>query len=201
MTENKSFNSVIIGTVLGDSSLIFGDRNKNCRIDFCHCLKQKEYFFWKIKLLEEFGIYGNHSFYNGCAGNYPKFRYSSHVDTRLTELYESLYQFRKTSDKKRKCVKKKALNKLDDLGLAIWFMDDGYNNKDRNYMHLATYCFTKIDNEKIRQWLNIKYDIKNTKIYRRKDKYFLVWYEDAPKIRGIIEPYVSEIECMRYKII
>jgi len=201
MTENYNFNSIVIGTVLGDSSLIRGKTCKNLRIDFCHCQKQKEYFFWKVALLKQLGIQGSWSFYKGNINNYPKYRYSSHVDKRLTDLYSKLYKFRKTPNKRIKCITNRALWKLDECGLAIWFMDDGYNNNKQNYMHLSTYCFSKKDNEKIAKWLAERFNITNTKIYRRKDQYFLVWYEDAIKLKNIIKPTVSQVSCMKYKII
>jgi len=197
MTETMNFDSVITGMVLGDSWLTFNRANSN--ISFYHTVAQEEYLRWKASILKRFKIEGSIIFSPKTESNYPKYKYWSLTDRRLTEARSWLYQFRDTPDKRRKFICKKSLNKLDDLGLAIWFMDDGYNDSSKHYMHLGTYCFTEIENKLIANWLLDKYSIE-TKIYRRKDKYFLVWYKDAPKLASIIKPYVEQVSCMHYKI-
>ena len=45
--------SIIIGTVLGDGSLIASRSKNHLRLQIGHCITQKEYVFWKYEMLKD----------------------------------------------------------------------------------------------------------------------------------------------------
>ena len=54
--------------------------------------------------------------------------------------------------------------KLNPLGLAIWYMDDGY--RQHNCAYLCTECFSKEDLEKLQNMMS-----KNFGIIPKKERY------------------------------
>jgi hypothetical protein len=196
LRKNSSEKSILIGMLIGDGWLNFN--KKTSYISFYHSPKQEEYINFKSKLLEQLKIYGKIIYSPKTKSNYPKFKYWSKSSKQLN-LYRLMYAFRNTPTKRKKRVFKKMLNYLDPLGIALWFMDDGYNDPNRNLINLATQSFTKEENELIKDWFLEKYDI-NFKIYHRKNKYFLVTYSDAIKFKKLVKPYINLIPSMHYKI-
>lgn len=110
---------VILGSLLGDGSLKIHPQYKNARFSFRHSIKQKEYFFWKLKQLKE--ISGEKCWWlqsnNELGGG--KLRYQSLALESLTSLYEL------TNKRQKFHIRRKWLNMLTPLSLAIWWLDDG----------------------------------------------------------------------------
>ena len=192
--DNKK--SLIIGMLLGDAWVTFN--RKTAILSYYHSPKQEEYIKFKKGLLETIGYECKLTYSPKTKNNYPKYKLWTKA-YRSLNLYRLMYSFRNTPGKRKKRIVKSMLNRLDEFGLALWFMDDGYNNPTRNYMHLATYCFSLEENELIKDFFKSRWDI-DTKIYRRKNQYFLVWYKDAPKLKEILKPYISLVPSMLYKI-
>lgn len=68
----------------------------------------------------------------------------------------------KVNKKSRKKVSKELLNKLDDLGLAVWFMGDG--SKGNHGIILCTDSYTKEECETIKEWLREKYNMEDVSV-------------------------------------
>src|SRR3989344_5449999 len=92
MKKNTSFWSdqckkIVLGSILGDGSLKIQKPYKNARFSFRHSVQQEEYFFWKVKQLEE--ISGESCWWrqekNGLGG--AMLRYQSEARDSLTDLY------------------------------------------------------------------------------------------------------------------
>lgn len=114
--------AVILGSLLGDGSLKIHDRYLNARFSFRHSVKQEEYFLWKVKALKEIsgercmwkqGINGK----DGWGG--MKLRYQSLALPELTEFYTL------TNRNGKLTIRRKWLNMMMPLSLAIWWCDDG----------------------------------------------------------------------------
>src|SRR3989344_6831389 len=110
---------IIFGSLLGDGSLKIHKSYKNARFSFRHSVHQKDYFFWKKEQLKE--ISGKSNFWrqkpDGLGGE--KLRYQSTASESLTELYKL------THERNQFVIRRKWLNKLTPLSLAIWWLDDG----------------------------------------------------------------------------
>ena len=118
--------SVLLGSILGDGSLLKNRRSKNARLQIGHCTKQLGYLKWKKDLLNPFVkritlaekpgpkvIMGISSWSSG----YYFINTIAHPD--VTEYYNKYY----VGGRKR--VIEEVISQLDLLGLAIWLSDDG----------------------------------------------------------------------------
>lgn len=93
-----------------------------------------------------------------------------------------------------KTIYKEDLYRIQPLGLAIWFMDDGY--KVGNGGILSTNCFSITDLNIIKEMFKNKFNIDVTIYEKRHLIYFPV--KEFKKLVEIIKPYI--ISCMQYKI-
>lgn len=112
----------------------------------------------------------------------------------------------------KKVVTREILDKLESLGLAVWYMDDGSFNRKR--CSIATYQFTE-QIEMIVDWFKDKYDLnikiqserknKNSFLSKKLDRILIykslrMDTKNSQKFIDLIKPYITPIECMRYKI-
>jgi len=111
---------IILGSLLGDGSLKKSAHYQNARFSFRHSTIQKEYFFWKVKELKE--ISGQKCYWlqkpDGW-GNNNMLRYQSLALPSLTAMCGLV------SKGQRYRVRRRWLNQLTPLSLAVWWMDDG----------------------------------------------------------------------------
>lgn len=98
-----------------------------------------------------------------------------------------------------------SLNRLDELGLALWFYDDGSLHKTQLFYNLNTQKFSKEDNLYIINYLYKKWGIKAllTPEHKKSGKTYLYLrikkYEGAIFISDIMRKYY--IPCYDYKLI
>ena len=181
---------IIIGTMLGDGFMCKRKKNHHAAGGFAHSLKQEGYCKWKEENLNPF-----------CCKGF----YKSQFDKRTGKTYNCYYVILKASDylnsiytsfygsKKVKRVPKKLLYSLDGLGIAVWFMDDGY--RDGISYSIATNCFTLKDLEVIKEFFKTKFDI-NISIH--KDHTIYIKADSREKFEVLIEPYIHK-DC-KYKM-
>ena len=102
---------VLIGTVLGGSSLIKPPRGKNYYLS----MRNKNDLWLKYKMAEMPTYFKNPvlNFYSGT------YRCNSSCNETLTSLKEHLYEGNKRT------IKSEILDSLWDIALAIWFLDGG----------------------------------------------------------------------------
>lgn len=122
MSLSSKCKAIILGSLLGDGSLKIYPRYKNARFSFRHSIKQKEYFDWKVNQLKEISsrkfVWLQGKDKNDGWGS-QKLRYQSMALAELTDVYK------KTSRQGKLDIKRKWLNKMTPLSLAIWWLDDG----------------------------------------------------------------------------
>ena len=127
---------IILGTMYGDGCLTKYSKNSNARLHFAHSLKQTNYCLWKYNILKRFCYEPRYE--ENLDKRTNKIYYSLRVYTRVhpvfTKLYSSFYK------DGIKYLNIELLNLLNPMGLAIWFMDDGY--KHSNSISIATNCFS-----------------------------------------------------------
>lgn len=190
---------ILLGSLLGDGSLKIHKPYKNARFSFRHSIKQKNYFFWKVKQLEE--ISGKSHFWeqkpNSLGG--VMLRYQSEAREDLTELY------RLTNKHNHLVVKRKWLNQLTPLSLAIWWLDDGSLVGNGKRGVFCTDPFSLKEQKIMAQYLQKVWGIKTAigKISRQRDgksiEYYRLWIrssEELKKFLRIILPYVPVAEML-----
>lgn len=196
--------SVVLGSILGDGSLIKNSKSKNARLQIGHCAKQIEYLRWKKRLLDPFiktppvlaekpgkkVIRGRECYSTG----YYLMNTISHPD--ITTYFNKYYK------NGRKRVIEEVIEELDLLGLCVWLADDGsfslHGSSTALRGSIATCSFTTTELEILIETLkkffsgSIGIDKSNNSITLGKTKYL---HELLDMITNILP------ECIHYKLV
>lgn len=198
MNTNTSFLSdrckeIVLGSVLGDGSLKIQKPYKNARFSFRHSVQQQDYFFWKVQQLKE--ISGEKCWWKQAPNGYggEMLRYQSLALENLTELY------RLTHEHNQIVIRRRWLNQLSLLSLAVWWLDDGslIGNGKRGVFCTDSFSYDKqkiLAQYLLKVW-NVKVAI--AKITRERNnkytEYYRLWIrssEELKKFLRIILPYI-----------
>ena len=199
---NKKSRNLLIGLLLGDGTI-----SSNYVFKLSHCLEQREYLEWKIKKLNEFGIKNNGVKEYVCKRGYNTGRTVLYSQLSIVPFIKVL---RKVFYKPKKNIgNRKLLNRLDELGLAIWYMDDGCLNIRKTngkvhgfYVRIST-CCPKSEAQIIIDYFKEEWNINFYTFHEgsKDDSYSLCCgTKEGIKFINIVERYVSEVECMKHKI-
>ena len=190
---SKNCKELILGSLLGDGSLRIHEPYKNASFSFRHSVNQKEYFFWKAGQLKE--ISGESSVWQQKADGFggEKLRYQSLALEPLTELYQMTHKGNQL------IIRRRWLNKLTPLSLAIWWLDDGSIIGNGRKGVFCTDPFSLEEQKILARYLNKVWGIKVAigKITREGDgkiiTYHRLWIrssEELKKFLQIILPYI-----------
>jgi len=177
---------VILGSLLGDGTLRIHPQYKNARFSFRHSIKQKEYFFWKLKQLEE--ISGEKCWWiqsNNALGG-DKLRYQSLALESLTNLYEL------THKGQRLHIRRKWLNMLTPLSLTIWWLDDGSLITNGRRGVLCTDSFSYEEQKIMARYLYKVWDVKVAigKVHRewkgKQNEYYRLWIRSSRELQKLL---------------
>ena len=184
---------VILGGILGDSSFRhYNNKEYSNGIIMRHSLKQKDYVKYKNKLLGELVIhYKEYEVQN----SYKKEKVEAW--TYSNQAISKIYQL--CTKDNHKYITKEWLEKLNWLGIAIWYMDDGSLNVGTKnpsiYFHTEGY--SKEENETIINFfshIGIKAYLRRYKTY-----YFVaISTNDSNKIWENIKTFIPD--SMQYKL-
>lgn len=182
---SKDIKSIILGSVLGDGSLKIHPKYRNARFSFRHSEKQSDYFFWKVNQLKE--IAGEKHYWrqskNGKDGwGTVKLRFQSKALPALTEIFEL------THPKKTFLIRRKWLNLLTPLSLAIWWQDDGSIIANGRKGVLCTDGFKKQEVQLLQKYLKKVWNIQTTaapKSSKEKDKLRL-WFRSSKELQSFL---------------
>mgnify|MGYP001572433273 CR=1 FL=1 len=188
---------VIIGSLLGDARLEC--RSKGIRARYTarlrvhHGYKQKEYVWWKYKILENLvSCEPREIFWLNKKRDLKEISWYFHTKT-LKEfgiIHEIFY---------KNGVKKFPIEILpifSDQMLAIWYMDDGSNN--HGSVTLNTHSFTLEDQKIIVDFFKEKYHINPTIVKDRNQWKISIGRYDYNHFLSIVSPFIPK--AMTYKI-
>lgn len=185
---------VIIGSLLGDGWIDVADRDRNyCRLCFQHSIKQSEYCIYKYNLMKEIGNYPTitsrpDQFWKYCEDNYKQITFKSDQNPIFEEYRQNWY-----IPKKR--IYRPDFEKLDVLGLAIWYMDDGSNSKKGGCI-IHCQGFPLEDVEYMKDFLTKKF---NLELFITKRNQLYITKESKKILFKLIESFVPNT--MKYKVI
>ena len=185
LTQNQR--SIIIGTLLGDGYMRIIPRRKNAFLEVNHSSKQKDYVDWKYQELASI-VKSGPKMRKGN-GQRIAYRFFTQCLPEITELYETFYQNGK------KIIPKDI--RIDQLGLAVWFMDDG--SRSGGSLYINTQQFATNDQERLQRMLEHDFNVSST---LNRDKEYMrirIRKEDAQKFCNLIQSYIPE--SMRYKLV
>lgn len=209
LTKNISHSyyqeQLILGSLLGDAngSIIYPktkksnkkiNKGKRARLRFQQGPKQFEYLDWKFSILKDF--VKTNSKIISTPKSFAKTIKRFATDCNQYEVIKDCFI------KDKKSPNLKWLNKIDDFGVAVWYMDDGSANHSGIIFHTEGYSLK--ENQIIKNWINFKYKIKSKVLkYFKKSNNKSYYYirlnrKDSSKLTNIIGKYV--IPSMRYKL-
>lgn len=196
--EIENLEQFIRGSLLGDGCISkLGKGSKNNRITFAHCSKQLDYLKWKQSFLNkiELGsekitkvIAKSIRYKNGeCVSFYTKSK-THPIFTRFREMYYT----------NTKEINKTDIIKLNEFGLAIWYMDDGNLWKRKKRSDCITLNTTGFSKEDVIFLINFLYDKwQFICTYNKSDNTIRISTNSCKKFLFLIEPF--KINCMAYK--
>jgi hypothetical protein len=184
---NRKQECILVGTLLGDGSLLPNSWGKNYRLSLRQGALQKEYLFWKYNIFKNWTL-SSPKYY--AKTNSWNFRTISHP--ALTNLAYKFYRNRK---KKLPDNIEQYLGK--PLVVAIWWMDDGNIRKDKGIVYggmLNTQSFTWKENLRLKSSLERIYKIKVLIIKDHgKPRLYISGKDDIRKFLSIIKPYCLKL--------
>lgn len=194
--------AIVLGSILGDGSLKIQSEYANANLQIRHSETQKEYLLWKANALKE--IAGDRSVSVQKADGYsthPKWRFVSKRTLALTELHHLTY----THNKLR--IRRKWLNQMNALSLAVWWCDDGslisYGGRKGVF---CTDGFNEASVKVLARYLGVVWNIRaivapvGAKRDGTKKQYWRIWIrstEELQKFLRIILPHIPF--CMIHK--
>jgi hypothetical protein len=186
--ELKQF---LIGSLLGDGCIPkLGKHARHCRFSVAHSLKQKEYCKWKHSILDKYSLAGK-IYYTTYTNN----RYINNIEEiRFKSISHPYFSFfRRIFYINNVKIVPNIIKEIDNLGLAIWYMDDG--NKTKYGYELNTQLFTKDDCNFLRKILLDKFNINTTYV---KSGVIYIKSESRETFTNLIKPFT--IDSMLYKL-
>jgi hypothetical protein len=184
-----------IGSMLGDGALFFPNTpHSNARLQILHTIKQREYAEWKYKMFENLSC--KFSVFNTSDPKCPtKCSFTLHADPYLSELQHLWYP------NGVKTVRYENVTDINSLGLAIWFMDDGYYEPSHgsDACVLCTDAFSKEEQWILRKVLIDNFGIPCTLMNKPNGQFRLrIPHAYMELFREILHPYL--LPSMLYKI-
>ena len=198
--------AIILGTILGDGSLNVQSKYANANLQIRHSETQREYLLWKAEALRE--IASEHSVSVQKPDGYSslrKWRFAGRRLPSLTDLY------RLTHRKNTLRIRRKWLNQLTPLSLAVWWCDDGsligYGGRKRGF------CTDGFDEQSVRilaRYLAVVWNVRTVvapirRMYNGAERqYFRIWIrsqEELKKFLRIILPWIPVPSMLRKTIL
>lgn len=186
---------LIIGSLLGDGSYVRSNNNSSsCLLSIGHGMAQYSYLKYKFNILEKYDLvnkisirkYEDARFKNG---SYEECRIKSRTNPIFTNIRVSCYK------EGKKHINFNIVQHIDALGLAIWFMDDGYVTN--NSCILSACSFPIDEQEKLSYFLLGKFGLHFT--VGKNDNSMYLKAEDFDLFKSIVSPYI--LSDLQYKLI
>ena len=188
--SNEQYQVLLTGK-FGDGSM---SRSKGLNSNFMYATNSvhREMVEFKYKLLGDLSSKsGIKTYINRGFKENTIYRFYSITSSLITDFYNEDW--------------KKSLENMDELGLALWFYDDGSLHKTKLFYNLNTQKFSKNDNEYISEYFKRKWNIIAIPTVERKKDGREFWYlrirkyDGAFTISNILKKYY--LKCYDYKII
>src|SRR3989338_3528334 len=197
--------AIILGSILGDGSLKIQSRYANANLQIRHSETQKDYLLWKAEKLKE--IARDRSVSVQEADGYSKnrkWRFVSRNLQSLTQLHQLTYKDNHLR------IRRKWLNQMTVLSLAVWWCDDGsligYGGRKGVF---CTDGFNEASVKILSRYLEVIWNIRTVvapvglKRDGKRDQYWRIWIrsqEELKKFLRIIIPYIP-VQSMLSKVL
>lgn len=183
MTKEERLKQLCISSILGDGCIHESYISTNC--------VHLDYINYKKELIKEYNPKVSSNVNMGYKKGSPINNLTIHTNPIVKEVINwSLEEL---------------LNNINELGLALWFYDDGSRHKKNNFYNLCTHSFTREQEEDLIIPVLNKFNIfPKILIERKKDGreftyLYISKYFGAFEVSKILRKY--PIECYDYKLI
>ena len=199
---SKEQKRLLVALLIGDGTI-----SSNYVFKLSHSIEQKEYLEWKVSLLNKFGIKNNgiKEYTSSCGYNFGK-----RVLYSQMSLHSTIKALRRSIYIPKKTITRRLLNWLDELGLAIWYMDDGFININESEQRHGSVqrniristcvdeqtCNMMIDYFKEKWGVEFRPFLEKSKLYSLATR----TNNDTDKFIEIIKPYIEQVPSLLYKI-
>ncbi len=195
----KDVTQILVGSILGDGCI---SQYKNGTLVYLyqenHSIEQEEYVRWKAKLLSKF-FNVRVNIYKRKKDNRKGFENSKDIITIVinnSKFFKQLKPLFYFDGKKKVDL---VIDKLNSLGLAVWYMDDGCYHYKTEECIFSTYCFGYEGNKLFQKMLYDKFGIKSRIELDKRRGYFLVMSQrNSQDFIRLIKPFI--IKSMKYKL-
>ena len=192
----------VYGMLLGDSCITADKRaSGKVRITATNGEAQLDYLNYKRTMFND----------NGCINNKGKGSFGTTKDVYGWSMLVDAYIDKRVREdfyrEGKKKVTQAVCDSLNEVGLALWYMDDGnlsYRDgaKQRPNIRMNTQGFTKEENELLCKMLNDRFGIScHPTLEHREGKpdyyHIFIDVEGTPKFLQLVTPYMCE--SMKYK--
>lgn len=171
---NEDQLQVVLGSYLGDGSLIQENKQVNCfSLKFTQGVAQLSYLQWKMQAFPGLSTRLIKSGYTGEFSVYQTNQVPNFIlDTEPFKL---------------------VISKINSLGLSIWAMDDGTLSKDGRFT-LCSNAFSFEQNTELASMFKTRFNIKCSVVSNGKGHWQLSFSRvNTHKFMNIIEPYLHSI--------
>ena len=196
MKLTKRQQAILAGTILGDARLQ-KTGSKNARLRFEHGGKQKEYLLWKGKQFPQ--LFNSSPSYvermhPKTQRTYTYWRWQSHATPELGTWYRLFYH-----DSVKRIPGTIAELLHEPIGLAVWYMDDGYFDPKQKHSFIYLGCITHTEANRACKMIEKNFNIE-PRVYNKKAKGFALFFsvKETKKLHALIRTYVQE--SMHYKL-
>jgi hypothetical protein len=193
--DNETY-QILIGSMLGDGGITKHSTGDGYLFKEGHGIKQKEYLLWKKDMLKTFMPTTWHLDYKPAM--------STPVHPIFRKLRGEFYNEQKQC---KSYIPIEYVEKLDGLGLLIWYLDDGYRGRG-NSPTISSVLFNENDLKKTVEIINKNLQLNlYVRVNKKPNKYGNfqknICFPASDKILNFWQPIFDKYnipECMRYKI-
>lgn len=199
---SKEQKRLLIALLIGDGTI-----SSNYVFKLSHSIDQREYLEWKVELLNKLGIKNNgiKEYISSCGYNKGK----GVIYSQLS-LNSTIKALRRSVYIPKKIFTRNMLDWIDEQGLAIWFMDDGFININESEQRHGSIqrnikISTCVDEETcsmIIKYFKEKWNVEFRPFLEKSKLYSIATRtnEDSDKFISIVKPYVEQVPSLLYKI-
>ena len=207
-TLSREQRQIILGSLLGDASMgpkrsrakLFRNGNRGYSFpgfSVGHSWKQKDYFGWKVESLSN--LVSNITADEQQSPNSNNVNMFHRMSTKklptLDSIFKMCYEDR-GGGYFRKRITTRWLDKLGELGLAVWFMDDGSIGRNNGKITGACLCTDNFTDEEcvvIRDWFRNKLEIDCNIYYSGYQPRIGFKIKETKKLLSLIHDYIEPV--------
>ncbi|MCK9416392.1 hypothetical protein M0Q97_07020 [Candidatus Dojkabacteria bacterium] len=158
--SDKQINYSLMGLILGDGKL-----NKHGSVYIKHENKQKFYVEWLESICKVWNLKYTVRYSFIEKTSFGEKLYSS-IYIRVKDKRHFLINNRIFNIENKKIISKYVINRINDFGLLLWFLDDGNlhvskkNNKSKRFAYLNTQSFSYEENLLIKKTFYNRFNIE-----------------------------------------